>query len=98
MNPLLRLLTLPFRRGPRVPLAQRRPDTGGSDDAVPLGMEALDMTEVNRVNRRNDALERVTGAFSNRYGRSFTQNAAIRIEPMADDETYAAEYHRRFKS
>ncbi|KNG92998.1 hypothetical protein [Pseudaestuariivita atlantica] len=95
MTSLLDLLTRPFRRSSRRPLSYRQPQMG-RDAEVPLGMEALDMTEVDRVNRRNDALERVTLAGKNRFGRSFTQNAASRIDPMPDDETYAAEYHRRF--
>ncbi|WP_299296428.1 hypothetical protein [uncultured Tateyamaria sp.] len=99
MNQLCRILSAPFRRGPRRPLAARRPDrqTMGQEHAVPLGMEATDLALVDRVNRKNDALERVTLP---RNGQDRTlsglSGASTLIDPMPEDETYAARYHRAY--
>jgi hypothetical protein len=60
-------------------------------------MEALDIDLVERVNRRNDALERVNsvrrgGLLSGHADRL----AATHVEPIPDDETYAARFHRAY--
>ncbi|MGR3501416.1 hypothetical protein [Pseudaestuariivita sp.] len=89
---LLNLLMAPFRRAPRRPLSQRRPEMP-VDAEVPLGMEGLDLASVEQVNRRNDALERTHWTFSQNSSRS----AATHIKPMPEDETYAATYHRAFQ-
>ncbi len=91
------LLSAPFRRGPRRPLSARQPER--ADRSTPLGMEALDLDTVERVNRRNNALERVTGvrASARRSGR-FTHVADLTVPPMVDDETYAARYSQAFQN
>lgn len=99
MHTLWSLLSAPFRRGPRRPLATRQPGRSEmqQDSDVPLGMEATNLDLVGRVNRRNDALERaMTLPQSRRFGGSFTAGASTRIAPMPDDETYAAQYHRAY--
>jgi len=87
-------------RGVYVPLSQRKP--GAIDPAqpaerdVPLGMEALDLKEVARTARRNDALER-SGSLG--HGRMLSHNintAADGIDPLPDDETYAKRFHTAF--
>lgn len=96
---ILSLLSAPFRRGPRRPLAARQPgrDEMGQTRNVPLGMEATNLDLVDQVNRRNDALERAsTVAGQKRRTGSFAAAASTRIEPMPDDETYAARYHRAY--
>ena len=86
----------PFRRTPRRPLAQRQPTFEKMDD-VPLGMEAIDMSVVDAANRRNASLERVNTFFApKRSMGSFLEHAETRISPLADDETYAARYHRAY--
>ena len=92
--PLWSWLSYPFRSGPRRPLAQRRPASEDPVRSVPLGMEATDLDAVSAVNRRNDALERVFGGV--RPGQQARDRAA-HIDPMPDDETYAARYHRAFQ-
>ncbi|MFL4471458.1 hypothetical protein ACERZ8_16840 [Tateyamaria armeniaca] len=97
---LLSLLSAPFRRGPRRPMATRQPgrDEMGQMRDVPLGMEATDLDLVDRVNRRNDALERTSAVASRRRGTkgSFTAAASTKVDAMPEDETYAARYHRAF--
>jgi len=76
------------------PLASRQPERRKKD--VPLGMEAMDMEEISRTNRRNESLERgqtnwlTKGGF---FGRPDTD-----IRPLAEDETYAARYHAAFQN
>lgn len=99
MGSLLSFLSTPFRRGPRRPMATRQPgrDEMGQVREVPLGMEATDLDLIDRVNRRNDALERSsTVAGQGRSKGSFTAAASTRITPMPEDETYAARYHRAY--
>ena len=99
MNALLSLLLVPFRRRPRRPFAARQPGRAemGQVRDVPLGMEATDLDLVDRVNRRNDALEKVnTIAGQKRTKGSFTGAASTHIAPMPEDETYAARYHRTY--
>mmetsp|Transcript_21150 Transcript_21150/g.33932 ORF Transcript_21150/g.33932 Transcript_21150/m.33932 type:complete len:102 (+) Transcript_21150:278-583(+) len=95
---LLDVLTSPFRRKPRRPLAARRPgrDEMGQVRTVPLGMEATDLGLVNNVARQNDALERATPVGARRGG-SFAARASTDIDPMPEDETYSARYHRAYQ-
>ena len=89
-------ITLPFRRGPRRPLSARQPKLQ-QDDKTPLGMEAIDMSLINSVNRRNASLERVSTFFGpKRRNASFLENAETSLTPLSDDETYAARYHRAY--
>ncbi|MEM6940603.1 MAG: hypothetical protein AAF943_11645 [Pseudomonadota bacterium] len=74
------------------PLAQRQPTRQTQD--VPLGMEALDLDEVSRTNRRNESLERGQTNWLHRGG--FYGRPDSDVLPLADDETYAARYHRAF--
>ncbi len=99
MKTLWQIISAPFRRGPRQPLAARQPsrDEMGQTRAVPLGMEALDMKVVDAANRRNDALERATGVFHRRnLHRSGIASANTSIDPMTDDETYAERYYSAY--
>jgi len=99
MHPVWQIITYPFRRQPPRPLAERRParDEMGQNRTVPLGMEATDLTMIDRVNRRNDALERVAGLQGRKgaFG-SFLAGASTQVDPMPEDETYAARYHRAY--
>ncbi|WP_299702971.1 hypothetical protein [uncultured Tateyamaria sp.] len=100
MTALWHMVTMPFRRAPRRPLSARRPDRDemGQTRVVPLGMEATDLTLVNKVNRRNDALERVnqikTDGTAKKGG--YMAEASTHIQAMPEDETYAARFHRAF--
>lgn len=99
MRALLSLLATPFRSGPRRPLAMRQPgrEEMKQQRDVPLGMEATDLDLIARVNRTNDALERVTALPRRTKGEGqHTAGASIRVTPMPDDETYAAHYHRAY--
>jgi hypothetical protein len=89
-------LTYPFRRGPRRPLSYRQPERPDTRD-VPLGLEAVDMSIVESVNRRNASLERVNTFFApkGRKG-SYLEHAETRVSALPDDETYAARYHRAY--
>jgi hypothetical protein len=97
MSAIWDMLRLPFRRGPRVPLAARRPDRDalGQAQAVPLGMEATDLEVVDQASRRNDALERTHSVATRRNG-SYKGRASTHVNAMPEDETYAARYHRAF--
>ncbi|WP_299041242.1 hypothetical protein [uncultured Tateyamaria sp.] len=93
---LWRILSMPFRRAPRGPLAGRRPsrDEMGQNRRVPLGMEGVDMDVIDRATRANDTSDRLPtlvgkGGF---FGRSSTH-----VKPMPEDETYAARFHRAFQ-
>ena len=93
-------ITYPFRRQRR-PLAARRPgrDEMGQSGAVPLGMEATDLDLIDKVSRRNDALERSHAVGLTRksaLGGSFVSATSTRIDPMPEDETYAARYHSAY--
>ena len=96
MSGFWHILTAPFRRGPRRPLATRQPgrEEMGQTRKIPLGMEALDMRIVDEANKRNDALERASGVFHQRNMlRSGIASANTSIDPMNDDETYAARFY-----
>ncbi len=90
---LWHMLTYPFRRQPAGPLSARQP--ARAEKEVPLGMEAIDMSKIDSVNRRNDALERSSTLFS-QNNPSLTHKASTRVKAMPEDETYAATYHRAF--
>ena len=95
---LLSWLLYPFQREPRRPLAQRRPDRRemGQDVETPLGLEATDMALVNRINQRNDALERASANYA-RDGRPVFGRPSTHVEAMPEDETYAARFARAFQ-
>lgn len=63
--------------------------------STPLGMEATDLQMVNRVARQNDALERTHAIRTTAKGSVFAR-ASTHINPMPEDETYAAQYHRAY--
>ncbi len=98
MNTLWRIISAPFRRGPRRPLASRQPGRAemGQVRDVPLGMEATDFSIVDRASRRNDALERTNNIHSIQSKDSFAAAASTKVDAMPDDETYAARYHRAY--
>lgn len=92
------LLTYPFRRHPRKPLAARRPDRADMvhTRSVPLGMEATDLALVDKVSRRNDALERTTQIGSgDRH--AYAARSSLHVKAMPEDETYATRFHRMFQ-
>lgn len=91
-------LTYPFRHAPRRPLSYRQPQQAQSvASETPLGLEAIDMSVVDAVNRRNAALERVTAApGKNRPLSGILKIAETPVVALKDDETYAARYHRAY--
>ncbi|MEM6305668.1 MAG: hypothetical protein AAF744_13195 [Pseudomonadota bacterium] len=78
------------------PLASRQP-ARATEEAPELGTEALDLAEVARIQRRNEALER--GHTNWTRGRSVLGSAAADtyIAPWADDETYAKRYRTAYQ-
>ena len=91
---LWHVLSAPFRRGPRRPLAERRPsrDEMGQTRTVPLGMEGLDLSVVDRAARQNDTAERLPSLATG----GFVARSSTHVDAMPEDETYAARYHRAF--
>ena len=75
------------------PLSARQPERREQD--VPLGMEALDLDEVSRTNRLNESLERGQTNWLTRTG--FFGRPDTDVQPLADDETYAARYYNAFQ-
>jgi hypothetical protein len=62
-----------------------------------LGLEAVDMTMIDKVNRRNASLERVSTFFApNRRFGSFVEHAETGVQKMPDDENYAAWFYRAY--
>lgn len=98
MNTLWRILTAPFRSGPRRPLAARQPGRAemGQTRIVPLGMEATDLSLVDSVSRKNDALERTNRIHTHQSKGSFAAATSTKVDAMPEDETYAAHYHRAY--
>lgn len=98
MNALWQIISFPFRSGPRRPLAARRPDRRemGQEQTTPLGMEATDLSLVQKVNRQNDALERATAARSHGRNNTATTGASLLVPAMPEDETYAARYYSAY--
>ncbi|MEX0310390.1 MAG: hypothetical protein AB3N17_09090 [Tateyamaria sp.] len=97
---LVALVRRAFTREARRPLAARRPgrDEMGQNRTVPLGMEATDMALVDRVSRRNDALERANAVRTSGHRiDSYTAQASTHVDAMPEDETYAARFHRAFQ-
>ncbi len=94
---LWRVLSYPFKSRSRRPLAARRPDRAemGQSKDVPLGMEAIDMSIVQKASLRNDALEKATTAFRTPKG-FFQGMRSTYVAPMPEDENYAARYHRAY--
>ncbi|MBT6189326.1 MAG: hypothetical protein HOI22_03560 [Tateyamaria sp.] len=97
MRTLWSILTYPLRTQPRGLLAARRPgrDEMGQNRLSPLGMEATDLSLIDRVARQNDALERAPSIVIDRKG-TFAARASTHVDAMPEDETYAARYHRAF--
>lgn len=75
------------------PLSQRQPERR-SQAAPELGMEAINMQEVHRAQRRNQSLERAPASWT----RNRDANSATDIQPLADDETYSARFYAAFQS
>jgi hypothetical protein len=99
MKRLWQIMSTPFRRAPRRPLAARRPGRAemGQIRTVPLGMEAIDMALVDQTNRRNDALERTHAIKTDTAtAGGYTVQASTHVNPMPEDETYAARFHRAY--
>jgi hypothetical protein len=86
------------QKGTYRPLSSRQPSLGSNETErdVPLGMEEIDMQSVNRVNRRNAALERSNMDWIKGRGKNQIKTAADGIEPLPDDETYAKRFHSAF--
>jgi len=82
-----------------VPLSHRQPQRHKQDRDVPLGHEALDMTEVLRTQRLHQGLERTTTFYRGLGGGG---HAPSLIDPegpsLPDDETYSARYHAAFQT
>lgn len=90
------LLQYRAQKGTYRPLASRQPDARAPQQDLPLGMEAIDVTSVNRVNRTNAALERTSVDWIKGRQNNATRTGADSIEPMPDDETYAKRFHTAF--
>jgi hypothetical protein len=97
MTRLWAFVSYPFRRQRRKPFAARRPgrDEMGQVRSVPLGMEATDLTLIDRVSRQNDALERSHPIGQRRSG-LLGARTSTHIDAMPEDETYAARYHSAY--
>ena len=78
------------------PHASRQPARPRQEKA-PLGMEAIDLNEVARTTRRNESLERGTTNWMRARMGLFGGHADVTVDPLADDETYAARYHAAFQ-
>ncbi|MCV3271091.1 hypothetical protein [Roseobacter sinensis] len=91
-------ISWPFRREPRRPLAYRQPQRSiDVNSAAPLGLEAMDLAQIDAVNRRNAALERVSNPFAPHQTRALSpEGAETAVTAPPDDETYAARYHRAY--
>ena len=93
------IISYPFRRTPRRPLHARMPsrdEMGQTQSGTPLGMEATDLSLIERVARRNDALERTSTIAMNKE-RSHLQGSSSHVTAMPDDETYVARFYRAFQ-
>lgn len=80
-------------RGQYRPLSHRQPERRAKNDRE-LGLEAINMDEVHRTQRRNESLERANTNWTDK--RNMTQAADTDIQPLADDETYSTRYHAAF--
>ena len=61
---------------------------------MPLGMEGLDLSVIDRAARRNDTAERLPTLLGHK---GFFARSGTHVDAMPEDETYAARYHRVFK-
>lgn len=84
------------QKGNYRPLSSRQP-ARRNQEKTPLGMEALDMSIVSKATRRNESLERGQTNWTRKGFGSFTTSADTDVDPLADDETYAARYHTAFQ-
>lgn len=84
------------QRGIYRPLSTRQPPRP-EKQKTPLGMEAIDLEAVARTTRKNESLERGTTNWIRARTGLFGGHAEITVEPLADDETYAARYHAAFQ-
>ena len=80
-------------KGTYRPLSSRQPQRH-NPQTPELGMEAMDMAEVRRVQRRNQSLERTNDAWTRR--RRQTSATDTGVDAMPDDETYARRFHTAF--
>jgi hypothetical protein len=78
------------------PLSGRQPERRDTGE-VPLGMEAIDLNHIRATTRRNDSLERGTTSWMASNGGLLAGSADTDIDPLSDDETYAARYHAAFQ-
>jgi hypothetical protein len=84
------------QRGVYRTLASRQPPRRKKEKA-PLGMEAIDLNAVARTTRKNESLERGTTNWMRSRMGFFGSHADVNIEPLADDESYAARYYAAFQ-
>ncbi|MDF1729119.1 MAG: hypothetical protein P1U53_15365 [Sulfitobacter sp.] len=77
-------------------LSSRQPERRPKAER-PLGYEALDLDEVARTTRRNEALERGHTNWTRGRGSNLALASETDIEGLGDDETYAARYHAAFQ-
>ncbi|MFT6673996.1 MAG: hypothetical protein ACJAVM_000167 [Sulfitobacter sp.] len=84
------------QKGQYRPMSQRQPARRTSDK-TPLGMEALDLAAVARTTRRNESLERGHTNWTRKGSGFLSASAETDIQPLADDETYAARFHTAFQ-
>lgn len=96
--PLWDRITWLFRPEPRRPLAHRQPARApGPQEDVPLGLEAVDLSQIDAVNRRNASLERVNTFHAPFRTQKYSlEGAETAVATLPDDETYAARYHRAY--
>ena len=59
-------------------------------------MEEIDMDLVDKVARRNDALEKTNTQYDKNRG-FFMAHRNTYVAPMPEDESYAARFHRAYK-
>jgi hypothetical protein len=77
------------------PLSSRQPERSNTKD-VPLGMEAMDLKHIRSTVRQNESLERGNTSWTLRKGGFIPGAADTDVDPLSDDETYAARYHAAF--
>lgn len=80
-------------RGQYRPLSTHQPQRRESNTPE-LGMEAIDMAEIQRTQRRNESLER-TNKIWTRQGDA-TNGVDVNVAALPDDETYARRFYTAF--